>query len=590
MSDDNLPTAADTIYGGVTTIVKGEEFSKAETALLQSNALTVDDADVYQHTASADGKGTNIIQPTYRPIQMSSLTHENNTLFQCVTAMEVNIDGTGYEISRKDGEVHTEQDAETIQGLRDFFDEPYPCISFTTMRRYLRRDLESTGNGYLEVIRDVEGEITFLQHLDANLTAMVRLDKPVQVSTEITRLGRDKTVNLYKRERRFAQKINNKMVYYREFGSSRQLDRITGYWEGDPRLKETEALAPDGTILPARRATEIIHFRVVKDVKTSYGVPRWVNNIPSVLGGRKAEEMNLDFFNSGGLPPAMVIIQGGSLSGQARKDLTSYLAAPAKNKQRGVLFEVFSTSGEIGKSGGVQVKVERFGSEKQSDAMFMKYDERTREHIRVAFRLPPLFLGLSEDYNFATAYTAYIVAEAQVFAPERTEFDEAINVKIMKELAPDYVFRSLPISVTDVEQQLKAMGMVKDFSEKEDWVKGINDIASIETIYEEPEPVEVAAPVFDNLKKAATILENDKIVKVSDTFLSDLCKDWADYSTGAREFSEDSVSAMRGVIASMDEPVKELMKSHMATHFAADTPDTEGPASKFLADASLVDG
>jgi capsid portal protein len=49
-------------------------------------------------------------------------------------------------------------------------------------------------------------------------------------------------------------------------------------------------------------------------------------------------------------------------------------------------------------------------------------------------RLPPLFLGYAADYNFATAQTSYMVAEARVFEPERTEFDDLMNKTIIKEL------------------------------------------------------------------------------------------------------------------------------------------------------------
>lgn len=46
-----------------------------------------------------------------------------------------------------------------------------------------------------------------------------------------------------------------------------------------------------------------------------------------------------------------------------------------------------------------------------------------------------MFIGKAADYNFATAYTAYMVAEAQVFLPERDEFDNnMINATIVKAL------------------------------------------------------------------------------------------------------------------------------------------------------------
>ena len=66
-----------------------------------------------------------------------------------------------------------------------------------------------------------------------------------------------------KRERRYCQLVNGMtLMYFKEFGSSRDLDKKTAVGRRGPAA----ARHP--------RATEIIHFIVLPDAYTPYGVPR----------------------------------------------------------------------------------------------------------------------------------------------------------------------------------------------------------------------------------------------------------------------------------------------------------------------------
>jgi hypothetical protein len=208
-----------------------------------------------------------------------------------------------------------------------------------------------------------------------------------------------------------------------------------------------------------------------------------------VVGSRKAEELNLEFLDAGGMPPAIIFIQGGTLIKDAADQLRNYLSGKNKNKHRAVVVEAQSNSGSLEASGAVQVKVERFGSDRAMDAMFMKYDDSTEEHVRVGFRLPPLFLGKAADYNFATAKTAYMVAEEQVFQPERTEFDEVINMTLMKALGLTKVkYRSKPVSLADVDSQLKAIQIVSPIADPESMVDSVNTLTGLSITAAPPPP------------------------------------------------------------------------------------------------------
>lgn len=461
----------------------GADVRKPDTKALVVNAVDGAPDDVFSGSYWVGTDKDNvlkpaIIEPTYKPGQLHTLTVQNNTLAQCIEVMEVNIDGTGHSIDLIKDANEDETEKTT---LTDFFAEPYPGKSMIAIRRACRRDLESTGCGYLEVIRNPLDEIVLMNHCDAITTRLIRYDDPVQVTHTMMRGGKEIPVSMMARERRFVQSINGKKVYFKQFGASRDLDRNTGEW------------AKEGQRLPAdKRATEIIYMIGNREPKTPYGTPRWINQMPSVLGSRKAEELNLEFFDAGGLPPVLVVIQGGTIGTLVREELQAHLNGKGGG-HRAAIVEATSTSGSLDSAGSVQVKVERFGAERQQDAMFQSYDKSTEEHVRAAFRIPPLFTGKAGDYSFATAYASYLVAEAQVFWPEREEFDDVINHTVVKALGvKNYKFRSLPLSLVDITNQLKALEMVAGkFVDGQELVDKLNEVVGLGLEYTEqkaPEP------------------------------------------------------------------------------------------------------
>lgn len=457
----------------VTSLV--EDVRKADTKALITNGTEAfpEDSFVGTYWTAGSGDAAAIIEPQYKPGTLYALASQNNTLSQCIEAMEVNIDGTAHSIKLLEGE--EEDDAERVI-LEGFFSEPYPGKSMIEIRRACRRDLETTGNAYLEVIRNAADEVVMLNWADAVDMRLIRLGDPVDADKTLVRGGQEVRVRIRTRERRYVQLVNGKKIYFKEFGASRDLDRLTGAW------------ADQGVRLPIeKRASEIIHMIGNKEPKTPYGTPRWINQLPSVLGSRKAEEHNLEFFDGGGIPPVLVIVQGGTLGDDVKTDLKNHLSGRA-SKHRAAVVEAVSTSGSFDSAGTVQVRVERFGSERQQDSMFQNYDKTCEENVRTAFRLPPLFIGKSGDMNFATAYTSYMVAEAQVFFPERDEFDSLINTRIVRELGVTrYVFRSLPMTLVDVQNQLKALDIVRSdkLVKGEEIVKSLNEITGLSLEYDE---------------------------------------------------------------------------------------------------------
>ncbi len=416
-------------------------------------------------------KDAGLIQPPYNLKMLDRLCQENNALGPCIEAMVTNIDGTGYLFEAEGEEQEDARDDHQIKELEDFFAEVWPGESFQTLRRRLRRDQERTGNAYLEVVRNPAGEIVFLRHVDAKMIRLVKLDEPVAVEKTVSRRGRPVTISVAMRERRYAQMIGHQLVYFKEFGALRDLDKVTGKW------------AARGQRLPARRrGSELIHLTKYPDAHTPYGVPCWIAQTPSVLGSRKAEEFNLELFENGGVPPILILIQGGLMADKTRKAIEQRLHGPAKKANRVQVIEADPTGGSLDHPGNTRITVERFGAERMADSMFETYDERCEVRIRRSFRLPPIFVGQSQDYNFATAFVSYTVTEAQVFKPEREEFDEIMTIKLLPAMGySGYRLRSLPLTIEAIDNKLKGLEIANATNRVDpaDVVQAVNEVTGL---------------------------------------------------------------------------------------------------------------
>ncbi|QNJ59110.1 capsid portal protein [Vibrio phage vB_ValS_PJ32] len=410
---------------------------------------------------AAGADAGNIIVPRFSPVALSNFAEDSPSLAPCIAAMEINIDGTGFDIVPTDKRDTTNENGEPIEydddpiykSLVDLFTEPYPGQSLITIRRNLRRDLEQTGNAYLEFLFNNEGEVLFFKYLDSRYVRLVEFtdqDK-TEISVPVMRMGREITARLTKKERRYLYQKGSTTRYLKEMGSERDLDATTGLWaQKGSRLKL------------AKRASAVIHFTVDKDHNNEYGLPRWIAQVRSIDGERQAENLNLNYFNNGGIPPVIVFLQNGTLDKDSRLALNAALQGSPDSKNRGVVVETTSNGGSLERAANVGIKVERFSSEQQKDSMFKGYTEGAYKQIKSSYRLPQIFLGRSEDYNYATAYASIVITEAQVFKPERDEFDDIINSRVVSAITDQFAFKSKPLISVDMTTQVQILTLAKN--------------------------------------------------------------------------------------------------------------------------------
>ena len=384
-----------------------------------------------------------IIQPPVNPSMLLRMPRENNILGQCIEAMCTNVEGHGFrfEYIGPEGEEKSAAAKDERQMLTDLVETPNPFQSLTDLRARWRKDMETFGYVYYEACRDRTGRVTLISHVPGHTMRLTKHElEPTDLVVELPRPGTAKKQVIKKRFRRFVQQVGTTLVYFKEFGDPRTIDPKTGLVNENLPFEQG--------------ATEIIFNRIYTP-GTPYGLPRWAAQLPSIMGSRQAELTNLDFFKENAIPAMTLLVSGGVIPQGTLDEIEDhFLSARGRESfNRILVIEAEGNEDAASRDGNVSapnMEMKVMANERDKDGRFLEYDKFNIEKIRSSFRLPPVFVGLANDYTHATAKTSFEVAESQVFGPERRLSDEVWNDNILATYSPRFwKFRSNPPRIAD---------------------------------------------------------------------------------------------------------------------------------------------
>lgn len=420
-----------------------------------------------------------ILSPPIDPYYLVTLEERNTELRSCFDAMATNIDGFGhYFVSRLNNDVEIPEDIkkkvelERIK-LENFFLYAGMEDCFVDLRKATRNDLESTGNAYWEIIRDSAGNIQYFQLMRPHEVRLGRLDREsYKVDVPILQLNEDKSVTIkkipvWKRFRRYVNSIyvgirefetkTYKTKWFKEFGDPRTYDIETGELVSEEKLMDWDG---KGNPMPEdRKANEVKHWRLYSS-RSSYGLPRFMGCIVDIEGDRKASEVNFITLTNNNIPSKVIMVSNGQLTQETVDRIQEFITKLQGDDNRSKVLVVEAESlGEEGEdSGQVKVDIKSLTDETLTDAMYKEYSAANREKVRSSFRLPPIFLGGSQDYTRSTAETSRRLADEQVFAPERNSFDNWINRILFPHMGIVYhKFKSNSPNTTDNSELVKIL-------------------------------------------------------------------------------------------------------------------------------------
>ena len=368
------------------------------------------------------------ISPPTNQIGYQALVDNSTILPQCICAYKNNIAGFGLGVRYiDDNQEETPEMAAEYVRAEELLDLLSVDMDIKQQFENIIESKETYGIGYMEVVRDFEGNVTQVEFIrdTPTIRKSIRFDEPV----EYIYYYKGKALKRKKRFCKYYQQKNGKTVYFKEFGDPRIMDLKTG-----------EFLTSDSTIEANRQANEILEFTIGTE---DYGKVRWIGQVLGIDGARKAENLNNRYFEEGRHTPLAIIVRGGTLSEDSFKKLQTYMNdIKGENGQHAFLvLEVEDSEDKAGfetdKKPDVELK--DLASILQTDELFQGYLDNSRRKVQSAFRLPDLYVGYTTDFNRATAQTAMEVTEEQVFQPERESIEWVINNKLLNGYQFKYV-------------------------------------------------------------------------------------------------------------------------------------------------------
>ena len=360
-----------------------------------------------------------VITPPYNLDYLAKIYEVSSPHFAACNAKASNIVGLGYDFN------HTRA---TKERLADLADQPESLARFRKKLERMREDLfdllesmneedtftetlmkvyidyESTGNGYIEIGRKVNGEIGFLGHIPAT------------------------SMRVRKNRDGFVQVVGNKIAFFRNF-QDRQTPNPIG---DDPR------------------PNEVIHIKKYTPTNGYYGVPDVIPAKTALAGDEFASRFNLDYFENKAVPRYIITVKGATLSREAEHKLLEFFQTNLKGKNHRSIYIPLPADDDGNK---VEFKMEAIEAGIQ-DSSFNKYRQSNRDEILIAHRTPISKLGLPEGVSLAAAKDADKTFKEQVARPAQRNLEKKLN-RLIAEFTDAFVLKFNELTLTDEDTQSK---------------------------------------------------------------------------------------------------------------------------------------
>lgn len=381
--------------------------------LSKSSTQGIDEQDTYS------AESLDLVAP---PIDLKFLSDLNDisvTRNACIEAKATNVAALGYRIKRVDPAAD-ETDRDDVSDLIKLQLERWSAKGGSPFSQAIKNmvyDVESNGNGYLEISRNRRGEIDGIYNIPSH------------------------TIRIKKDRSGFIQILGNgvtKVPFY-NFG-----DKV--------ELKEDGSIE----IMPDRdrNINELIHFKLDTHKSNFYGLPVDLAAIPTIIGDEAAREYNNKFFKFSATPELALIFEVDKtaiptlygdqpikveIDPNTKRDIEEHF-------RRNLAAKTFEPA-IFHLPPGVTMRVEKLSSE-QKDSGWTKFRDANKAEIREAHRTPAVIVGGS-DANYANAAVEKAVYLEQVIAPRQEEMETTLmsllwpelvmisNKKLPAELSPD---------------------------------------------------------------------------------------------------------------------------------------------------------
>lgn len=361
-----------------------------------------------------------VVLPPYNLDYLAALYEKSSPHAAAIKAKVNNIVGLGYDwvesddtkqkIDAADGD---EEKLKTIRrkldrmrkAMQDWLDGCNAEDDFLETMRKVWTDYEATGNGYLEVGRTITGEIAYLGHIPST------------------------TMRIRKERDGFVQIIENKAVFFRNFGDQTTTDQVGN----------------------DTRPNEVIHFKKYSPTNGYYGVSDIMSAMNAVTGNEFSARFNLDYFENKAVPRYVIVTKGGTLSPASEAKLIEFFQTTLKGKNHRTLY-VPLPADEPDKKVSFEMQPVEAGTQ---DASFMNYDKSNLNYILMSHGVPAgKVFASTGTTSLANSRDQDKTFKEQVCRPDQKIAENKLH-KIVKEKTNIFYLKLIELSLTDEDTQSK---------------------------------------------------------------------------------------------------------------------------------------
>ena len=266
-----------------------------------NNQYSGDEASSKQIIPDKYGYGIfDVVEPQYNQYALAKIYELSAPNYAAINAKVANIVGLGYDLLPSSTVMQRMEDAanpEELSRMRKNISRAKirltewlesrnddDSLTATLMKVYI--DVESTGNGYIEIGRKSNGEIGYIGHIPAPTMRVRRL--------------RDG----------FVQIVSGRAVYFRNFQDQETKNPIT----------------------TDQRPNEIIHIKSYTPTNTYYGAPAIVAAKNAMAGNEFASRFNIEYFVNKAVPRYIFWVKGAKLSPEAEERLFEFFQSSVKGQ------------------------------------------------------------------------------------------------------------------------------------------------------------------------------------------------------------------------------------------------------------------
>ena len=356
-----------------------------------------------------------VVVPPYNLDELAFFYENSYANHAAINAKVSNIVGLGYNFQNTDATTARLEEAESeeqlmraqrkLQRLKaqmtQWLEELNDEDTFSHILEKVYTDVESTGNGYIEVGRKVNGEIGYIGHIPATTIRVRRL--------------RDGYIQI----------VNQRVVFFRNF-QGREANPVTN----DPR------------------PNELIHIKKYSPKTSYYGVPDTIASSVSMVGDNLAGRYNIDYFENKAVPRYIVTLKGAKLSADAEDKLFRFLQSGLRGQNHRTLYIPLPGDSTDNK---VDFKMDPIENGIQ-DGSFERYRKSNRDDILMAHQVPFSKVGGGAGVSIASALASDRTFKEQVARPAQRNLEKVIN-KIIKEKTDILQFKLNELTLTDETTQ-----------------------------------------------------------------------------------------------------------------------------------------